>query len=458
MRWQVRLRVEGPLLVGRGAATQNVQLGRDYIPGSVWRGAVAEAVLRAADALAPGNAHGQAAELPSEFGSVFGPETRFGFLYPVPGEGWDGFPLPLTVHSCKARPGFAGGAGDRAKGNGGHGVVDLLPVRLRRHVGLAEELPSGCRVCAERLDRYRGLGARKLAAPGQANAYKAVKVRRQLLVRVGLDRRTETAADGVLYALDAQVPGRDGALYFTGSWCGTPQAREALERLLDSACPRINSGWEVRVGTARARGLGRAVLEITKAATEKQPVLPPLEARLEAFQPRREDGQLAAPDHLYFALLLRAPLLVRDAGGVACGRPDARVLAQYVTCLPDKLEFLETLSVLEWESWDGWAMAWGLPKPVQAALAPGSVLVYRAPAGERRAVLTFLEEVENAGLGERTTEGWGEVVACDPLHLECDRGRRRCRREVGTAGGQCLERRSGGAGGGNRTGTGTGRQ
>lgn len=65
---------------------------------------------------------------------------------------------------------------------------------------------------------------------------------------------------------------------------------------------------------------------------------------------------------------------------------------------------------------------WGLPKPLTSALAAGSVLVFRAPAGERETVLTFLQEVEEHGLGERRAEGWGEVVACDPFHVAFDRG------------------------------------
>lgn len=68
-------------------------------------------------------------------------------------------------------------------------------------------------------------------------------------------------------------------------------------------------------------------------------------------------------------------------------------------------------------------MAWGLPKPVVTAVAPGSVLVYRAPAQEKEAVLAFLQEVEERGLGERTAEGWGEAVACDPLRVRFDAGR-----------------------------------
>ena len=59
----------------------------------------------------------------------------------------------------------------------------------------------------------------------------------------------------------------------------------------------------MRVGTARASGLGKAVVEIKEA---EDLLLPPLERRLDAFQPRLHSGNLAEPDYLYFALTLRA--------------------------------------------------------------------------------------------------------------------------------------------------------
>lgn len=420
MRWQVLLRAEGPLLVGKGLAAQNVQLGRDYVPGSAWRGALADAILRHAGAKAPGAA-AAAAGVPVDFDAAFGEGAGFGFLYPVPAEGWEGFPLPLTVRSCKAKPGFLPEDGDENDPRAGHGIQDLLLAHLRWHAGMAEEeVARYCRRCGERLDRHRGLAARRGLPNAERFAYCEVKVRRRLLVRVGLDRRTETAADGVLYALDAAVPGKEAALCFAGTCRGNREQLEALRRLLDTACPRAGNGWAVRVGTARARGLGKAVVEIGEA---ENPLLPPLERRLDAFQPRLPSGDLADPHFLYFALTLRAPLLVRDPAGVPCGRPDAAVLASYVDSLPVGLEFLGGASAVEWEAWDGWAMAWGLPKPLVTVVAPGSVLVYRVPVQERERVLAFLQEIEERGLGERTAEGWGEAVACDPLHVRFDAGK-----------------------------------
>lgn len=418
LRWRVLLAVEGPLLIGSGPEAQNVQLGRDHVPGSAWRGAVADAVLRCFGAKAPGSA--AARRQPPDFETAFGDGARFGFLYPVPTEDWSGFPLPLTARSCKARPGFLPEDGEGGLVDDGHGMRDLLQPRLRQFIrGERGGIPNACAhpqcEANERLDRHRGMAARKYLPSEGRFAYHSVKVRRKLLLRVGLDRRTETAADGVLYALDAAVPGKEGTLHFAGTWWGSLEQQQALRRLLQAACEPQGDGWVVRVGTARARGLGRAVVAIA----QEGPFLPSLEQRLEAFQPRFR-GALVDPDHLYFALTLRAPLLVRDRDGLPCGRPDAAVLAPYVENLPAGLEFVGQASAVEWEVWDGWAMAWGLPKPLVTALAPGSVLVYRSPAKEREAVLAFLGEVEERGLGERTAEGWGEAVTCDPFHVTFD--------------------------------------
>lgn len=415
MRCRVWLYPEEPLLVGSGAPVQNVQVGRDSLPGSAWRGALADGILRRAGAKSPGKAAVSAP--PSDFDLAFREDAHFGFLYPVPGEGWEGFPLPLTARSCKAQPGFLREGPGEADAKAGHGIVDTLLGRLRQHLGISLGRETRCRVCDERLDRRRGLAARALGGDGDRSGYREVKVRRKLMLRVGLDRRTETAAEGILYALDAVVPRNEPRLCYAGTWRGDREQLAALQRLLDGACPSTEAGWLVRLGTARARGLGKARLEIRPLTGES---LPPLADRLEAFRQRlRSPYGASQSDFLYFALTLRSPLLVRDAAGVPAGRPEAAALAAYVGALP-ALEYVEAASAVEWEVWDGWAMAWGLPKPLVTAVAPGSVLVYRAPAKERETVLAFLEEVEEKGLGERRSEGWGEVVACDPFHVLFD--------------------------------------
>ena len=41
----IYLQAESPLLIGSGLAIGNVQSSRSYVPGSVWRGAIARLML-----------------------------------------------------------------------------------------------------------------------------------------------------------------------------------------------------------------------------------------------------------------------------------------------------------------------------------------------------------------------------------------------------------------------------
>jgi CRISPR-associated protein Csx10 len=165
--------------------------------------------------------------------------------------------------------------------------------------------------------------------------------------------------------------------------------------------------------------LGKALLRLETAGACP---LPDLEKRLDAFQPREGDRWINS-DRLYFALTLRAPLQWHDPSGRLLLHPDREVLRAYAGSVPEDIEFLGRASALETEVCSGWSPAWGLPKPVVQALAAGNVLAFRAPATQRQAILDFLAEAERDGLGERRTEGLGEVVACDPFHITFDSDR-----------------------------------
>ncbi|ACX52117.1 hypothetical protein Adeg_0982 [Ammonifex degensii KC4] len=396
MRCRVRLCFEGSWLISRGVAVQNVVRGRDYVPGSAWRGALAEMLLSAGRSEA-------------ELAAIFSSDARFGFLYPVPAEeGWEGFPLPLSARKCKVQ----GGLGD-----GKHGASDWLLPNLRRYLDLRSEAPFECSVCRERLERYRGLAARSLRGEG----YREIKIERCWLMRVGLDRRTETAAEGILYALDAATwP------HFSGWWQGAEEEFLKLREALAACRPLVDGGWPVYLGTAKARGLGKALLRLDEG---ESPSLPPLEARLNDFQ--RQLGLGNDHPYLYFSLTLRSPLLLPGDGGKPWGWDDAGVLTRYISTVPSGLEYLQEVSAVEWETWEGWSQAWGLPKPVVTAAVPGSVLVYQAPLAAKDEVLAFLQEIEERGLGEKTAEGWGEAVVCDPFHLHFDADKISVRTEEG---------------------------
>lgn len=404
MRWRVELTAKEPLVIGSGQKSHNVQMTSEMIPGSAWRGALAERILLALG-LKNYDGGGKAKEEPpADFTDVFNGGMRFGFLCLLPpGKGSFGetVPLPLTARTCKDSPGFAGE---------GHGVWDLLLLKLRRYLGDQVAGTGGCRYrnCGGRLERIRGYAWTSI---GNDGSYQKVKIPKRLFHRTALDRNLGTASEGYLYTLEALVTSSGMEMVFAGHIWGSEEQFRQLKALLEEFFIPNDEGLEVRIGTGKSRGFGRAYLGIKDALKKK-----PLEDRLDDFQ-----SALGVDDeYLYFSVTLLSPTLVYGSLGVPVTDIGRDVLAKCLPVVPAGLEMLVEASTLEWGSYGGWSMAWGLPKPVTAALNPGSTLIYRVPEREKQSAIEFLGLLEEKGLGEYCSGGWGSAVVCDPFHLIFD--------------------------------------
>jgi CRISPR-associated protein Csx10 len=64
----------------------------------------------------------------------------------------------------------------------------------------------------------------------------------------------------------------------------------------------------------------------------------------------------------------------------------------------------------------GYSTAWGLPKPTGLGVAPGSTYVYHTDMNDD--LVSWLESLENHGIGLRAEEGLGEILICHPFHEE----------------------------------------
>jgi CRISPR-associated protein Csx10 len=308
--------------------------------------------------------------------------ARFGYLYPTTLPFADdapaSLPAPVTAFACKRHT-------DQ------HPLQDALESMLR-----GELRPVKCATCDARLERYRGFIGYRSGVP------------RRPLLRVGLNRLTEAAEDQALYVLEAVLPKVDSvsALAFTGYLEMTAEQWEQLQELLDRFFlpGDVAASWRLRIGSARARGLGEAMLRVKPANTAS------LDARLDDFQ------NIAPPDErLYFALTARAPLLLYEQSGETAMSLSTEVLRGYCVSLPAGLAVQGTF--VEHEFASGWSQAWGLPKPVGPVIAAGSVFAYSVPKAERNSLLSFLRKIEEEGLGERRGAGFGELVACAPFHI-----------------------------------------
>ncbi len=363
------LRPISPLLIGGGMDVRNVRRSRPFIPGSVLRGSLAVEMIRAAEDM-PG--------LKELFEALFLGDrpAMFDPLYPTYELSDEVIPAPVTAVTCKD-----------------YGVEHLLADTLISRMRPDRSSRQICPKCeGGRLERWRGFISR-----GKDMGYVSLSdVPRKMHVKVGLNRYTETAEEGILYALEAIEP----KLIFQGKLRIDEGMWGKLEGFLKMRFKREDEGYRIRIGGGRARGYGLAILSFRRSSHVS------IEERLEGFQ-----GAIADPRHIYFTLTAISPVLILSETGESEMNLPAGMIAEWVEPIPEG-------TMVEAEELTGWSEAWGMPKPILQAIGAGSVFTFRAPASKRGELIPILRRIHMEGIGERRAEGLGRVSICDPFHLE----------------------------------------
>ncbi|WP_448591461.1 type III-D CRISPR-associated RAMP protein Csx10 [Thermoflexus hugenholtzii] len=376
----LRLKPRSPLLIGRLKADSAYLVTLPYIPGRVVRGAWAE------DRRMAGNAATISAAARQLQIWNFHP-IREGMAYSLP--------LPLSAWTCKRHPGF------RPQG---HGVLDsLIPRWVYRLLeeGARPPVPFQivCDVCEDRMTPvggYYGVSA----GGGRAR----ISVPLQFQTKVALSRPRRAAMEGMLYQVTAIAPQED--LAFVGRVHGPPNLIREVEAALT----------QVGVGALTRRGYGQV-----QVGRGDPPAYPGLRERVEQFNEifRKVYEDLARlvpgaplPEGTFFTIDLLAPGVFReDPLGPPVLWPTLELGGRTLRPV-----FCITRPTLV----GGWSTAWGLPKPVDLAASPGSAYGFRWDPGWGPLDFKALERLEETGVGERTDEGFGELMVCHPFHLEVE--------------------------------------
>ncbi len=363
---------------------------RDYLPGSVLRGALAEWL----------KLQGRASQIVPTVQKV-----RFGNFFPSPAESVWALPFPMTALECKLHGGFR----RIPKEKPGHGIRDSLLIALayteleRRGARFPVPLllrcthEAGGQRCGGRMERVSGFYA------PMPEGWKTVKPERVLQTKVALSRHRRAAQEGMLYRV---VGVRPKGCFVGRLWTEDEAAIEELKRAVEN----------VGIGALTTRGFGTARLG------EIEPRPDPIGERLRVFNEKlrevwrdlaalaRQVGGSApdAPSGTYFSVDLLAPAVLRDPQGL----PTLKLFLEFNG---------EMLEPVFWATQPafvgGFSPAWGLPKPTHLGAAMGSVYVFRVNASPE-ALLPFLQELEARGVGLRTDEGLGEILVCHPFHRE----------------------------------------
>lgn len=390
------------------ALQRNRQSERDAsmrsISGTQVRGALAALYLQH---------HGH---VDATFNRLFLDETacRFGPLDPRPQH------APMTAASCKR---------ERLK----HTRVDLLWFRVAQH-HLNGQVPENahatwlhCGKCQADLKEHSGFWQETENGVSEVNHDK-----HHVATHVGIDRQTSTAAESILYTLEAMLPsGQEVDLH--GWLTADDEALAALKALLEEEEYRIS------VGNHRTRGYGDVQLQFGE----------PFDSNVSQTCMERwkqwscelieflGSPPFSVPDthpqDFYFGLSFPTGAIFVDRFLRYSLDPADMVAWLSPMSSPDTAFPLENRPALQlasggtvrWitavtrhERLHGWNAVHGLPRQDEWMVARGSVYVYcfQGTAEERKQLQEQLVTLSQAGVGLRRNEGFGTVSVSDDFH------------------------------------------
>ena len=376
------------------------------IPGSTVRGAFVAIFLQ------QGN---NSASIPQWFEN---PAIRFSPLRPVPMEGEvpEGLavlPVPRSARSCK----YDGGLPE-----GGHGVYDLL-------LKVAQPLSEGHEEldCPECHAPIEPLDTPWLLANFATKYGRDYKPDLRLATHVGIGaigtEEMNTAMEGRLFSLQCFPAGTEFRGWIAVRDENGEKARERAEALLKAVgFERNTSGqWQLENLRVGRRSSTYGALKVTawlKDETPWQESHRPFETRWKAYQeqlPEKLSMEKAQENFFFSVTLVTETILLDDflrPYRVLTSREVERRLGLEEGTVRSLASFARPCLV------SGWNTAHRLPKERDMAIAAGSVFLFSVPRSvDEEKLKGALKRWEEEGIGWRRSEGFGQVLICDPWHL-----------------------------------------
>jgi len=394
----VEIETVSPLSIAQRRGVDNVLRTLEYLPGSTWRGALAQAYVE------------QGWQAEDEFKNLFVEEKAVFCDLLLEG----GQHIPLTASTCKYHGGF------HASDSENHGVFDIV-IPFLRHECWGVPLPEEVQSCNKNGNLHQRFSCSETPMEPFRGFYSSEPMRRitvdkVLIGHTQIDDLSHTAKHETLYMLEVIQQRQKFSGY--------------IQLLSDYSTPRLNqmltAGATIWIGSDKSRGLGLAKLRrspTTGASTKER--TKELTNALDIFNRRIRrdlDGQQiesVRSDLVIFPVTLLSRAIVVD--GFLRGKP-----------LLEPEDFYDSYDSNCWKAWklirawnatcpvDGWNSLTRFPKLSETAIVPGSVFVYAASLNEilKDDLIDALINLEQNGVGYRRAEGFGQIRVCDSFHSE----------------------------------------
>ena len=398
---ELEIKALSPLAIGRQKPGGNISEVETFIPGSVIRGAVASQILKEAN---------QEIEENDDFHKLFLSENPAIFHNAYPGHDKiksEVRVIPVTALSSKTKPGFKTKQNDPEHNGVFDTLIDRFCAENYDHI-----YDPNCPVDGDRVDSFTGFYNQN------PSIYAKNSVNSRLLTRVGINRRRATSEEQVLYSIqvlnESQERGKKPkSIIFKGAILVPDDLVDSLHIFI------YNHQNNFRLGGASSRGLGK--VQIT---AKKQPdIKSNLDNRVNQFNQKlrtrwNEWGNIFGKileipkNRIYFTINLQADAILSENWRRTTVISEA--MLQQVTGVEDSsLQLHTAYSSYDYRS--GWNTAWGLMKDVELVTTRGGVYLFSTD--NKDLWLKAWENLEVYGIGERTSEGFGQVQVCNEFHL-----------------------------------------
>lgn len=324
-------------------------------------------------------------------------------------------PLPKTAQSCKRFSGFQPLPGEKTS-EPRHGIRDSLFdwaifLLLEQQQHSVSDLLSimnehiRCR-CQQPMDRVSGYYR---YARGNSKQRMKARVSTHLQTRTGINRQWGVVEESILYNREVF----DENMLFWGEVLLPNEADNTFRKFVEEA----EKEDVIRIGTGRTRGLGQVSIKVFDGQRE---TIAGFREKLEkfdaTFKQQAQQAGVKELNHCYFAITLRSPVILRDAFLRYCTTLDGTTLARLLD-LP-KQTFKQIYQATETQRITGWCDPWGTPRMNDHAITMGSTFLFASSRPLDNELLQALYTLEETGLGQRRSEGFGRICISDPFHQQ----------------------------------------
>jgi CRISPR-associated protein Csx10 len=410
-RIELEIKALSPLAIARQKAGGSISEAVDYIPGTVIRGAVAAQILNES-----GHQFTNLTESGGDFQSLFLSDNPaiFQNAYPalvingkiIPQARFeDNGVLPTTALSSKNKPGFKRREDDPEK----NGVFDTLIDRFCAE-GYGYPYDPNCPKDGERVDPAGISFYCKFN-----KKYHSLSANKRLLTRVGINRRRAASEEEILYSvevLNESQEKKQQPVCYRGAILVEDDLAESLRDFIQLR------NQNFRLGGSTSRGLGKVEITTKKPVSARMDVEQRITKFTNSIQDRWQKWEIfgvplqeLSGDRTYFTLDLQSDAILTENWRRNTAISE-KMLRQFAKVEDSSLKLEAAYSSYDYLS--GWNAAWGLMKDVELITNKGSVYLFST--NQREIWDNVLGDLEMRGLGDRTSEGFGQIQICNQFH------------------------------------------